>query len=136
MARKPYSQTERCLRILLLLATRSEGLTIEELRREFHVSRRNMYRDLDQIQLAGFPVFHVKESHGAKRWRIHRRAFIPVAKLAPLPLSPSPGLRPASPRTGRGSQNPLPLRGEGKGEGGSALAGPGVLSFGEARLCP
>ena len=45
---KPYSQVERLVRMMRILAGRS--MSVDELAHEFDVSRRQVYRDLERLK--------------------------------------------------------------------------------------
>ena len=51
---KPYSQAERLASMMRAVASRS--FTINELAHEFHISRRQVYRDLNGIAEQGHPL--------------------------------------------------------------------------------
>jgi predicted DNA-binding transcriptional regulator YafY len=56
----------RLLSILMLLQTRG-GLSAPELAREFEVSVRTIYRDIDQLSAAGIPIFAERGRNGGVR---------------------------------------------------------------------
>lgn len=62
-------QVTRQLRLLRLLQSRRGGLRVEEIVRETKVLRRTVYRDLEQLQAAGYPLVSVAEE-GERRWRL------------------------------------------------------------------
>lgn len=69
-------------KIIRLLESRSQGVSLNELAAEFDVSLRTIYRDMDALQDAGFPVYSEKEGKNAV-WKLlesFRRHF-------PLPLT-------------------------------------------------
>lgn len=60
--RQKYSQVERCLRVIRLLSTRKSGITVYEIMEITGATKRTIYRDMDMIALAGFPIKRVKKS--------------------------------------------------------------------------
>jgi predicted DNA-binding transcriptional regulator YafY len=56
-----------------LEATR--GVTIDELAERTEVTTRTIRRDLEALQIAGFPVFDDVDDDGKRRWRLEHRAF-------------------------------------------------------------
>ena len=53
--KKKYSQAARVQGILRTLGTR-QGITIGELAEEFGVTKRTLYRDLNALEKAGYPL--------------------------------------------------------------------------------
>lgn len=64
---KAYSQADRLVRMLRTLASRS--MAIKDLSDEFGISRRQVYRDLDQIREEGHPV-EQSDGEGEKTWQL------------------------------------------------------------------
>lgn len=56
-------------KILRLLESRSQGVSLNELAAEFDVSLRTIYRDMDALQDAGFPLYAEKEGKNAV-WKL------------------------------------------------------------------
>ncbi len=46
------------------------GATVGELAEEMEISQKTIRRDLETLQVVGFPLEPVEESHGRKRWRL------------------------------------------------------------------
>lgn len=69
MGRKPraYTQAERLASLMRALASRS--LTITDISREFCISRRQVYRDLGQIEEAGHPLIQ-NCFYGERTWQL------------------------------------------------------------------
>ena len=63
------SQLSRQWKILLLIKSRRKGITGSEIASELEVPVRTVYRDLDVIQQAGFPLFTEKEGKYSM-WKI------------------------------------------------------------------
>jgi predicted DNA-binding transcriptional regulator YafY len=61
-------QLSRQWRTLRHLEVAKQGLTVAEISAESGVSLRTAYRDMDDLQLAGFPIYSEKEGK-ATRWR-------------------------------------------------------------------
>ena len=72
-------QIARILRIIQLMASRKTGVTVGELAKEEDCSPRTIYRDLEAIQLAGFPVYNEKEGNSTL-WRFvdGYRLYMPI----------------------------------------------------------
>jgi predicted DNA-binding transcriptional regulator YafY len=86
MGRRPkrYSQAERLTRIIRALSSRN--CTVNDLAREFAVTRRQVYRDLARIEEEGHPLV---QSHGAgeRTWRLPLGyKGLPPITLTPLEL--------------------------------------------------
>jgi HTH domain len=64
--------------ILQRIAT-ARGQTIPKLARDLTVSTRTIRRDLEALQVAGFPVYD-EIVHGAKFWRVDARAMGVLAR--------------------------------------------------------
>lgn len=64
---KAYSQADRLTKMLRALASRS--MTIKDLSDEFGISRRQVYRDLDQIHEEGHPL-EQSDGEGEKTWQL------------------------------------------------------------------
>ncbi len=62
-------QLDRTLKLLRKFTYAQEGSTIEELQREYGASRRTIYRDLSQLERAGFRFEHAPDDRGRVRWR-------------------------------------------------------------------
>ena len=62
-------QLSRQWRVLRKLEVSRMGLTATEIAEEGRVSLRTAYRDMDDLQLAGFPIYTEKEGT-ATRWRL------------------------------------------------------------------
>jgi len=62
-----YSQAERLERMLRILASRA--VTINELASEFHLSRRQVYRDLCRIEEVGHPLTQNTDA-GERTWQL------------------------------------------------------------------
>ncbi len=75
-------QMARQWKILRLLESRSQGVSLNELAAEFDVSLRTIYRDMDALQDAGFPLYAEKEGKNAV-WKLVES----FRKHFPLPLT-------------------------------------------------
>lgn len=64
---KAYSQAERLTRMLRALASRA--MAVIDLSQEFGISRRQVYRDLDQMQEQGHPL-EQSDGEGQKTWQL------------------------------------------------------------------
>lgn len=64
-----YQQVVRQWRLLRRLESAPEGLTVAELLGEEGGSARNVYRDLEALQSAGFPIYNAP-GEGHSRWRL------------------------------------------------------------------
>ncbi|MBC2712753.1 MAG: transcriptional regulator [Desulfosarcina sp.] len=62
-------QLSRQWRVLRQLEVSKNGLTANEIAAEGDVSLRTAYRDMDDLQLAGFPIYTEKEGN-VTRWRL------------------------------------------------------------------
>lgn len=58
--------------LFLALSARRYGMTVREMARETDVTIRTVYRDLQTLQQAGFPLEESVSDHGRKHWRIAR----------------------------------------------------------------
>ena len=69
MGRQPksYSQVDRVIRMIRTLASRAA--TVQELAAAFGITRRQVYRDLDQIQQDGHPLTHDGEGRD-RQWQL------------------------------------------------------------------
>lgn len=67
-------------KILNLLSSREQGVTIKELALLVHASGRTVQRDLDLLQSVGFPLETITGAHGRKRWTCGP-GLIPAIKL-------------------------------------------------------
>lgn len=61
---------ERQLRLIRILASRRQGVTVAELTEEFGASHKTIRRDLERLQTVGFPLTSRLESHGRARWTL------------------------------------------------------------------
>ncbi len=61
-------QISRQWQILQLLETRRLGVSVPEIAGELDSNVRNIYRDMEALELAGFPIYHDKED-GIEKWR-------------------------------------------------------------------
>src|SRR5688572_25283703 len=88
-------QVSRILRIIGILELAKDGLRIPELlsklnNEDFDCSRRTLYRDLDAIQLAGFPVENSESGEDSGVWklsataRVHPKVAITYQELLSL----------------------------------------------------
>ena len=50
------------------------GVTVADLARTLHVTKRTVWRDLAALQEAGFPLYDEKD-HGTTRWRMNHEGF-------------------------------------------------------------
>lgn len=74
----------RLLRIVQALSLRRGGVTVGELAREEDCSPRTIYRDLDALQKAGFPLYVDKENPNRALWK-----FVDGYRLhTPIPFAP------------------------------------------------
>jgi predicted DNA-binding transcriptional regulator YafY len=67
------SQSQQLLRqwkILQMLADSRVGYTVQELMKTFHVSLRSIQRDIEVLQVAGFPLEDVTIARNQKRWKM------------------------------------------------------------------
>lgn len=78
---KAYSQADRIVRMLRALASRS--MTVQDLAEAFEVTKRQVYRDLDQIQEEGHPL-EQSNGDGEKTWRLP----LGYKGLPPIMVSP------------------------------------------------
>ncbi|WP_419656527.1 hypothetical protein Dvar_56190 [Desulfosarcina variabilis str. Montpellier] len=67
-------QLSRQWRVLRRLEVSRHGLTAAEVAEEGNVSLRTAYRDMDDLQLAGFPIYTEKEGK-TTRWRFVPESF-------------------------------------------------------------
>ena len=65
---KKYSQAARLHDVIRILEARY-GATVDEIAEEAHVTRRTVYRDLDAIRDAGYPLISEKEPDGRTLYR-------------------------------------------------------------------
>ncbi|TWU56376.1 HTH domain protein [Rubripirellula tenax] len=68
---KELGTTERQLHLLRLLQNRRQGVTVDDLSRQFGVSLKTVRRDLVRLRDAGFPIQEATEAHGRHRWSMH-----------------------------------------------------------------
>jgi len=74
----------RLLQIVQAFASRRGGVTVGELARQEDCSPRTIYRDLDTLQKAGFPLYVDKEDGGRAVWK-----FVDGYRLhTPIPFAP------------------------------------------------
>ncbi len=78
---KAYSQAERLARELRALASRA--MTVEDLSEEFGVTRRQVYRDLVQMQEQGHPL-EQSDGEGQKTWQLP----LGYKGIPPITISP------------------------------------------------
>lgn len=76
------NQVERQWRIMQILLSSHYGKTVKELAERFECSQRTIYRDLETLQLAGFPIYNERED-GANRWFLMDR----TTQRVPIPFS-------------------------------------------------
>jgi len=76
-------QMERQWRILQFILSSHRGKTVRELEDYFEYHPRTIYRDLEALQLAGFPVYPERED-GVNRWKAAGKG---KTLLLPLPLT-------------------------------------------------
>lgn len=77
-------QLARLLRIVQAFAAKRGGLTVGELAREEDCSTRTIYRDLDALEKAGFPLYVDKENPNRALWK-----FVDGYRLhTPIPFAP------------------------------------------------
>jgi len=75
-------QLARQWRIIQALSASRRGCTAQQLAREMGCHKRTVYRDLEALQLAGFPIFN--EHHdGRTRWQL----LDTLQEAMPLPLT-------------------------------------------------
>jgi len=55
------------------------GVTVADLARTLHVTKRTVWRDLAALQEAGFPLYDEKDQ-GTTRWRMNREGFKPLVE--------------------------------------------------------
>ena len=65
--------------ILQAVDAARNGLTVAELAKKVGVTKRTIWRDLDALQRAGFPLFDEKEP-GLTRWKMNREGFRPLVE--------------------------------------------------------
>jgi predicted DNA-binding transcriptional regulator YafY len=56
--------------LIRLLGNSGDGVTVNDLAEELQVSVKTIRRDLDVLQVAGFPIIDTDEEFGRKRWRL------------------------------------------------------------------
>lgn len=78
---KKYSQADRLSRMMRALAARA--LTVNELAEEFSITRRQVYRDLNQIEAEGHPLVQDADV-GERIWRLP----LGYKGLPPITVSP------------------------------------------------
>lgn len=61
-------QVVRMLKIIEILSRRGKGITLNELANEMNVNRRTIYRDIDALQEAGFPIVDNEVGEKEKYW--------------------------------------------------------------------
>ncbi len=81
------AQVARIYRILSLLEGTPQGLSASEIRqrlaeRDFEVSKRTVYRDLEALSDAGFPLFPSEQcsDESATRWVLSRGIGVRIAE--------------------------------------------------------
>lgn len=83
---RSYTQVERLLAMARMLVVRATGITIEELVEMFGVSKRTVYRDINFLESAGFPILR-QESGDRTAYRLppdFRGAPLPTFELSEL----------------------------------------------------
>jgi len=70
--------------LIRLIESRTQGISAAELARELEVPLRTVYRDLEAIQDAGFPLYSERDGAGSS-WRL----LDTFKKHFPLPLTPT-----------------------------------------------
>jgi predicted DNA-binding transcriptional regulator YafY len=75
-------QIERQWRIMQILLSSHYGKTVKELSARFECSQRTIYRDLEALQLAGFPIYDERVD-GANHWFLMDR----TTHRVPIPFS-------------------------------------------------
>lgn len=78
------AQATRLQDLVRTFQARRAGLTLDELVELYGVTRRTIYRDLEHLAQAGYPLYSVAEGH-QKRWKFHDR----FSEVTPLTLSMS-----------------------------------------------
>lgn len=78
------SQMARQWRLLRLIESRRHGITAADLARELEIPLRTVYRDLEAIQEAGFPLYSERDASGSI-WKL----MDSFKKQMPLPLTPT-----------------------------------------------
>lgn len=68
-------QLHRHLNLLRTLQTRGTGMPLAELAADFGVSERTIQRDLERLQVLGFPVEYDEDDHGKRFWRMPHQFF-------------------------------------------------------------
>ena len=81
-----YSQAGRLHDLIRLLEARN-GATVEELAEECGVTRRTVYRDLQAIEAAGYPL--MREPAGDERGRVVYRFLTGFSRIPPHHLFPA-----------------------------------------------
>ncbi|MEX1028040.1 MAG: WYL domain-containing protein [Candidatus Paceibacterota bacterium] len=61
---------DRQLRLLRMLTSRQNGMSVDDLIAETGVSTKTIRRDLERLRAVGFPLNAEVETHGRKRWRM------------------------------------------------------------------
>ncbi len=61
-------QISRQWKILQLLEARRKGVTVPELAAELEANVRTVYRDMEALETAGFPIYSEKDEGDAERW--------------------------------------------------------------------
>lgn len=79
---KKYSQAARLHDVIRILEARY-GATVDELAEECQVTRRTVYRDLDAIRQAGYPLVPERESDG----RVLYRFLTGFKRMSPITFS-------------------------------------------------
>ena len=64
-------------RMLRMLGARRHGIVVSDMAREFGVSDRTIRRDLQKLQLVGFPIQETTGERGCKIWRLADHAVVP-----------------------------------------------------------
>lgn len=61
-------QISRQWQILQIFEARRMGVSVPELAAELEANVRTIYRDIESLEMAGFPLYSEKEDEGAERW--------------------------------------------------------------------
>ncbi len=64
-------------RMLRMLGARRHGVVVSDMAREFRVNDRTIRRDLQKLQLVGFPIEETTGERGCKIWRLADQAIVP-----------------------------------------------------------
>jgi predicted DNA-binding transcriptional regulator YafY len=64
-------------RMLRMLCARRHGIVVSDMAREFGVSAKTIRRDLEKLQLVGFPIHDTTGERGCKIWRLDDDSLVP-----------------------------------------------------------